>query len=209
MSELRNAFRFYDFLAYLFPGIATLHAISLCYGGKSGEQTWAQLSTTDPYLNLVLFIILAYSIGHVWSYIGRIVIRTMLLAKWRHPREDILDPNKSSLGPIVTIKVLKKVASTFHMVNSKENAVPIYRLARTYALQNCPDSSGRQEVFQTLRVMCLNMSGPSLMYFFIFLLNGLWIFAIVALFGAVLLFYKFMDLRDRELREIYLSFLLK
>jgi hypothetical protein len=206
MKEPDPPFRLYDFLAYLFPGAATLHAIYLLMNGEK-LKIIGYLSTGYETVDFIYWLIAAYVIGLAWSVMSRDLVRT-LIWKYDNPRFDYYEGQKvvdSPFGEDLSKALKDKIMKQFGDNDLK--AEQAHRLCRAYVAQNCPSSWDRRKEILAVRSMCANFIGPAILYAVAFFSAGWKLFGVMALVGAAALMMKTITLDRREWKEIYVSFL--
>ena len=82
-----------------------------------------------------------------------------------------------------------------------------HRLCRAYVAQYCPISWEKRESIMAVRSMCANLVGPAILYSVGFAIKDRWVFAALAVIGAIVLLAKTVNLDQREWRCIYFAFL--
>ena len=119
MSELKPSFRLYDFLAYLFPGIATFLALKIIFPVNFHELK-LQLTTSNTIIEAACVIILAYVIGLFWSVFYRELIRPLIWIK-SNPRiyfYNPKDPQKTPIGNDMLLKLRVEAEKFFNIENN-------------------------------------------------------------------------------------------
>jgi len=206
MKELNPPFRLYDFLAYLFPGAATLHAAYIIMKSK-GPQIVQSLSTHSSVIDVTLAIVAAYALGLVWSVVSREGLRRLIWL-FENPRIQYFkgdSPKQSSLGSSLTKKLQAQARKQFDEPSLE--AEQAHRLCRAYVVQHCPTLWERRQSIVAVRAMCANFIGPALLYTVVFAVRSLWPLAVIAGIASIALVAKTVTLDQREWREIYLAFL--
>ena len=161
MKELSPPFRLYDFLAYLFPGAATLHAVWVIVEYKGGYIV-RSLSTYNSVRDIALAIVAAYALGLMWSVVTREGLRRLLWL-FSNPRIQYFDDlEQSPLERSLTEKLQTRARELFGEPFLK--AVQAHRLCRAYVAQYCPASWERRQSIMPVRSMCANFIGPTLLY---------------------------------------------
>jgi len=197
-------FRLYDFLAYLFPGMATMHALFLIQGQPLDGFT-KTVRTDNAVIDVIIALVAAYLIGLFWSVISRDVLRR-LVWKCSNPRIEYFEEAlaaKSPLGVALNAKLREKVREMFGEVRAEE----AHRLCRVFVCNQMPKSWARRESVVGVRSMCANCVGPLLLYAAAFLAHGFWLLGIVSSLGSVALLSKMIALDQREWKEVYFAFL--
>ena len=207
MKELKSPFRLYDFLAYLFPGAATLHAIYMILKDKDKATGVLELLSTDSSpVNAILMIIAAYVLGLIWSVISREGLRRLMWLKW-NPRIQYFTDSGDKRNPLgeMSKELQEQVQELFGEPALEPRQA--HRLCRVYVAQYCPISWEKREAIVAVRSMCANFVGPALLYSMTFVLSGRWIPAVIAGLGAIAFLFKTVSLDNREWRWIYFAFL--
>jgi len=106
-------FGLFDFLAYLFPGIATLHCFFLWANSEDGCGLPA-LATGSTAANAGVALVAAYALGFAWSVFSRQAIQRLTYRLWANPREDYLAED----GPSPTRRFREGVHAFVHRVRS-------------------------------------------------------------------------------------------
>ena len=205
MKELTPPFRLYDFLAYMFPGLATLHALYISSVGTRNALTG--FLTPNAAFNYAMLIVASYIVGLFWSAISRDVIRRVCWFVY-NPRVDFLFPRKYRRTPLsarIRMKIQTELEGLLPSVKlSQRNA---YVVCRSYIAQNCPSSWARREIVSSMRAMATNFVGPMVLYAAILFLNGrTWLGGVAAMVALVLL-RKTVTHDSIEWKEVYMSFL--
>ena len=205
MKEVAPPFRLYDFLAYMFPGLATLHALSIY-----SEGTRVALSgflTTNAVFNYAMLVVASYTIGLFWSVVSRDIIRRLYWLVY-NPRVDFLLPRKYRRTPLNT-RMREMIHTEFEKLLPSAELSPqnAYVVCRSYVAQNCPFSWTRREIVTSMRAMATNFIGPVVLYAVILFANGRTGFGWVAILVAVALVRKTVTHDGIEWKEVYVSFL--
>lgn len=206
MKEPELPFRLYDFLAYLFPGAATLHAIYLMMSNDN-LKIIHYLSTGYETVDFIVWLIGAYIVGLIWSVVSRDLLRRVIW-QFDNPRLDYYDGKTSARSPFgdeLTKDLKDKTSKRFGYSDLK--AEQAHRLCRAYVAQNCPSSWDRRKEILSVRSMCANSIGPALLYSVAFFLGGWKLFGAISLIGVAALMVKTITLDRREWKEIYTAFL--
>lgn len=199
-------FRLFDFLAYLFPGAATMHAVYVMRS-QDVSQLANTMSTGSVVIDLMLGFVAAYLIGLVWSVASREGLRT-LVWKFCNPRIDYFSEShasKSPLGIKLNGQLREKVKRVFgdDVVDGQQ----AHRLCRVFVSNNASASWERREAIIGVRAMCANCVGPVLIYGIAFVTNGWWLLAALSICCLAALIRKMISLDQREWKEIYFAFL--
>ncbi|MBA7619991.1 hypothetical protein ES703_27333 [subsurface metagenome] len=205
-EETKVPFRLYDFLAYLFPGAASMHAVYVMCNQRI-SQVANTMSTGNIVIDIILGFIAAYLIGLLWSVLSREGLRR-LVWKFYNPRIDYFFESraaKSPLGVILNKRLREKVQKVFG--NDIVDAQQAHRLCRVFVSNNSPASWERRESIIGVRAMCANCVGPVLIYGIAFATNGWWLLFGLTIFISAALICKMIILDQREWKEIYFAFL--
>ena len=205
MKEVTPPFRLYDFLAYLFPGMATLHVLYL--HGASTQAMLTGFLTSSTVFNYAMLILTSYVIGLFWSVVSRDVIRRLCWLIY-NPRIDHLNPRKfrrTPLGPCIIAGIKSHLAELYP--TEAPSPRDAYVLCRCYVSHNCPSSWARRTIVTSIRAMAANFIGPTVMYATFFFSNGNETLGWVAVVAAVALLRKTVTHDAIEWKEIYASFL--
>ncbi|MSR57921.1 MAG: hypothetical protein EXS05_09625 [Planctomycetaceae bacterium] len=199
-------FRLYDFLAYLFPGAATMHAIYIMRRDDVSQLAQSML-TGQVLVDIMLGFIAAYLIGLIWSVITWLGVR-MLVWRFCNPRIDYYSESeaaKSPLGVVLNKRLRGKVQEIFgpDIVDARQ----AHRLCRVFVTNHCAGSWERRASIVGVRAMCANCIGPVLLYGVAFARNDWWTLSIIAAVGCTALTFKMITLDQREWKEIYFAFL--
>lgn len=205
-KETTVPFRLFDFLAYLFPGAATMHAVYVMRS-QDVSQLANTMSTGSIVIDMMLGFVAAYLIGLVWSVVSREGLRK-LVWKFCNPRIDYFSEShvsKSPLGIALNRRLREKVQEVFggDVVDGQQ----AHRLCRVFVSNNFPASWERREAIIGVRAMCANCVGPVLIYGIAFAANGWWPLTVLAICSSAALIYKMIILDQREWKEIYFAFL--
>ena len=192
MKQPETPFRLFDFLAYLFPGMVTIHLFYILMKGKP-TTIIRGITTGNSVIDVSIFLAGSYIIGLSWSVFTRFVVRP-LTWKISNPRIDFFegtDPN-SPLGETMTTKLQELAKAKFG--DKSLNADIGHRLCREYISINRPETWNRREEIKAVRSMCANSIGPAILYAFVFASKGWWFLCIAALFTALALSSKMITL---------------
>ena len=206
MKETQAPFRLYDFLAYLFPGIATLHALYLA-GGEAHSELVSFL-TKYAALNYAMFVVASYAIGLFWSVVSRDVIRRTCWLIY-NPRIDFLTPRKHRHSPLdsgIRAQIQRELHRMFPSV--KFPAQNAYAVCRSY-VSNCSSSSwNRREFVSSVRAMATNLIGPIVIYMTFFFTHGHVKMGWVAVVFILAILRKTVTHDWVEWKEIYVAFIM-
>ena len=199
-------FRLFDFLAYLFPGAATMHAVYVMRN-QDVSQFANTMSTGSIVIDMMLGFIAAYLIGLIWSVVSREGLRT-LVWKFCNPRFDYFSKSHTTKSPL-SIALSKRLKEKVHRLfgDDVDDAQQAHRLCRVFVSNNFPASWERRESIVGVRAMCANCVGPVLIYGIAFAINGWWPLTVLAICGSAALIWKMIVLDQREWKEIYFAFL--
>ncbi len=200
-------FRLYDFLAYLFPGAATMHALYVMRSQDVAELA-RRMSTGSLLVNITVGFIAAYLIGLVWSVVSREGLRKLVWRYCCNPRIDYFSDTpaaRKTLGVALNKRLREKVHEVFGM--EAVDAHQAHRLCRVYVSMHSPAASERRESIVGVRAMSANCVGPVLLYGIAFAINGWWVLSVIAVLGAGALIAKMITLDQREWKQIYFAFL--
>jgi hypothetical protein len=204
-EEITPPFRLYDFLAYLFPGAATFHAL-YCLESVKPTSLAQGLSTKDPVLDVLLLLVGAYIVGLAWSVISREVLRPLIWIRW-HPRIQYFE-NSAENSPLGHSLARQLQILTRQVFNDSSLSGPqAHRLCRAYVAQHCPKAWANREAIVAVRSMCANLICPIIVYALAFATKGWWAMVIASVTVFVSLIIKMISLDQREWREIYFAFL--
>ena len=198
-------FRLYDFLAYLFAGALTIHALYLMDSSHITAVA-SKIRTGTVVTDLAMIFIAAYVVGIAWSVVTRQGVRRLV---WRYsnPRVDYLDKTIPAKSPISAdlldqLKILSE--TTFR---TKLRAEETYRLCREFVANNATASWERREAIVGVRSMCANCVGPTFLYVVAFFHNGWMLLGFMAVLAMISLVSKMITLDHREWKLIYFAFL--
>lgn len=205
-EETSVPFRLYDFLAYLFPGAATMHAVYIMRR-QDINQLADTISTGSIVIDIVLAFIAAYLIGLLWSVVSREGRRRIV---WRfcNPRIDYFSAPQTSRSPL-GVSLNKRLREEVKTVFGDDviDAQQAHRLCRVFISNNLPTSWERRQSIVGVRAMCANCVGPVLIYGIAFATNGRWLLTGLAVIISAALICKMIILDQREWKEIYFAFL--
>jgi len=206
MNDLKPPFGLYDFLAHLFPGLLSLHAIVLI-AGRGRHALISALSTGNAAFDAGLIVVVAYVCGLTAGVLARQFLRP-LLWRWRHPRVEYFRGNGSASEPFgsgLTAKLQELACTRFD--DPTLQAEQAYRLCRTYVAENCPASWQRRQLMVAMRAMASHMVIPLTLCMVGLTANKQWPLLVCCAVVLVALVSKTLVLEQREWREIYTAFI--
>lgn len=203
MSDLAPPFRLYDFLSYLFPGLATLHVWYLYVG----ESVAAGMVTKSTPVNYAVLLVASYVIGLFWSAVSRDIIKPLCRLAY-DPRVDLYAPRRfrSTWLNVETRKAIEaEVDDIVSSIGGKPRIVAAF--CRSYVAQNCAPAWARRENVSSVRAMATNFIGPVTLYGAYFLWEGRVALGVASVAVVVAMLRKSMTHDSIEWKEIYVSFL--
>lgn len=198
-------FRLYDFLAYIFPGVATLHVLYLFSKDTISQST--ELLSDSAVVNGILMVAISYAIGLFWSAISRDIIRP-LLWKIANPRIDLLFTKKERqtlLSPAVRDTAKAELQAMLDTECPSEKDVSA--ICRSYVALHCPAAWARRENVSCVRAMAANLIGPIGLYAAYLFTHEYLLLGFLAVFIAIALLRKIFTHESIEWRELYISFI--
>jgi len=213
----------YDIFGYLLPGTILLAAFA-----KSNSYVYDIIEThwdSTNYLDIVIVIAIAYTLGHVVSALSSYILERAILRKLiGYPTTQMFDTpkNKKSLLRIITPGYLRAYSQQFQdrfkelfdrrfgLVNYDEH--DYFWLCWSYISYNHPVAYRRATHFLELYGFTRNMSMTFLLISTATIYPG-WtafinpcIYSIIFLFAGIILFSNYVKLLRRLNDEVYRAF---
>src|SRR3990167_4524654 len=136
MNDMAPPFRLYDFVAYIFPGVASVHVM---YASNPDlRAASAGILTADTAFNYTVLIVVCYAVGLFWSATSRDLLRRLCWIFY-NPRIELLAPRKgrrSALNPRLRAMVRVEVGKLLQSADVDVLSMP--GVCRSYVAQNCP-----------------------------------------------------------------------